>query len=49
VDTLTQRACRIVALDGARERARDYAPRDLEKRQAELIAYQQMPNEEMMR
>ena len=47
VDTHTQRACRIVALDSARERARDYTPPDLEKHQAELIAYQQMPDEEL--
>jgi formylmethanofuran dehydrogenase subunit E len=47
VDTQTQRACRIVALESARERARDYTPTDLEKHQAELIAYQQMPDEEL--
>jgi formylmethanofuran dehydrogenase subunit E len=47
VDTETQRACRVVALESARERARDYTPPDLEKHQAELIAYQQMPDEEL--
>ena len=47
VDMRTQRACRVVALDSARERARDYTPPDLEKHQAELIAYQQMPDEEL--
>jgi formylmethanofuran dehydrogenase subunit E len=47
VDTRTQRACRVVALDSARERARDYTPPDLEKHQAELVAYQQMPDEEL--
>jgi formylmethanofuran dehydrogenase subunit E len=47
VDTHTQRACRVVALESARERARHYTPPDLEKHQAELIAYQQMPDEEL--
>jgi formylmethanofuran dehydrogenase subunit E len=47
VDTKTQRACRIVALESARERAKAYTPPDLEKHQAELIAYQQMPDEEL--
>lgn len=47
VDTQTQRACRVVALESARERAWQYTPRDLEKHQAELIAYQQMPDEEL--
>ena len=47
VDTKTQRACRIVALESARERARHYTPPDLEKHQAELIAYQQMPDAEL--
>jgi formylmethanofuran dehydrogenase subunit E len=47
VDTQTQRACRVVALESARERARQYTPGDMEKRQAELIAYQQMPDEEL--
>jgi formylmethanofuran dehydrogenase subunit E len=47
VDTRTQRACRVVALESARVRARHYTPPDLEKHQAELIAYQQMPDEEL--
>jgi formylmethanofuran dehydrogenase subunit E len=47
VDTETQRACRVVALESARERARHYTPPDLEKHQAELIAYQQMPDAEL--
>jgi formylmethanofuran dehydrogenase subunit E len=47
VDTQTQRACRVVALESARERARAYTPPDLEKHQAELIAYQQMPDAEL--
>ncbi len=47
VDTRTQRACRIVALESARERARAYAAPDWEKHHAELIAYQQMPDEEL--
>ncbi len=47
VDTQTQRACRVVALESARERARHYTPPELEKHQAELRAYQQMPDEEL--
>ena len=47
VDMRTDRAVRVVALESARERARDYTPPDLEKHQAELIAYQHMPDEEL--
>ena len=49
VDTQTQRAVRVVALESARERARAYAPPDMERHQAELVAYQNMPDEELMR
>lgn len=47
-DTLTRRAVRVVALDSARDRARAYAPPDLDKHKAELAAYQSMPDEELM-
>jgi formylmethanofuran dehydrogenase subunit E len=47
VDTRKQRDCRVVALESARVRARHYTPPDLEKHQAELVAYQQMPDAEL--
>ncbi len=47
VDTQTGRAVRVVALDEARERAADYAPRDMAKHEAQLFAYQQMPEREL--
>ena len=49
VDTKTQRACRIVALESARERARAYTSPDLEKHQAELIAYPDLGAEAILR
>jgi len=49
VDMQTQRAIRVVALDSARERARVYAPSDMERHQAELVAYRHMPDEELLR
>ncbi len=48
VDLETEKAVRVVALDSARERASAYTPAGMEKHQAELIAYQQMPDEELM-
>jgi formylmethanofuran dehydrogenase subunit E len=47
VDTKTNRACRVVALESARERAQEYAGGELEKHQAQLAAYQQMSDEEL--
>lgn len=47
VDTRTGRAVRVVALDSARERAADYAPHDLEKHAAQMVAYRQMPDREL--
>ena len=47
VDTPSGRAVRVVALESARERARVYAPRETEKHQAELLAYQEMPDAEL--
>jgi formylmethanofuran dehydrogenase subunit E len=47
VDTLSDRAVRVVALDSARDRANVYVPRDTEKHQAELLAYQEMPDAEL--
>ncbi len=48
VDQETGDAVRVVALDDARERARAYAPVGMEKHRAELIAYQKMPDDELM-
>ena len=47
-DTRTSRAVRVAARESARERAWAYAPRDLEKHEAQLIAYQRMPDEELL-
>ena len=47
VDTRTDRAVRVVALDSARERAWDYAPTGLAKGAAQLAAYQAMPDAEL--
>ncbi|MBI5880359.1 MAG: TraR/DksA C4-type zinc finger protein [Chloroflexi bacterium] len=47
VDTQTGRAVRVAALDDARERAAGYAPRDMAKHDAQLVAYQQMPEREL--
>ncbi|MCL4395126.1 MAG: FmdE family protein [Chloroflexi bacterium] len=47
VDTQSGRAVRVVALDSARDRARVYAPHQSEKHQAELLAYQEMPDAEL--
>ena len=48
LDLQTHRAVRVVALDSARERAHDYAPTGMDKHQAELVAYQMMPEEELV-
>ncbi len=48
LDLHTHRAVRVVALDSARERAHDYAPTGMDKHQAELMAYQAMPDDELM-
>ncbi len=48
LDTETGRAVRVVALDSARERARAYAPAGMAKNEAELFAYQAMPDEELI-
>jgi formylmethanofuran dehydrogenase subunit E len=47
VDTHTERAVRVVALDSARERAWQYAPVGLSKGAAQLAAYQAMPDAEL--
>jgi formylmethanofuran dehydrogenase subunit E len=47
VDTQTDRAVRVVALDSARERAWTYAPAGLSKGAAQLAAYQAMPDAEL--
>lgn len=47
VDTQTMRAVRVAALDEARARAADYAPRDMAAHEAQLFAYQQMPDREL--
>jgi formylmethanofuran dehydrogenase subunit E len=47
VDTQTDYAVRVVALDSARERARMYAGSDLPKSEAQIIAYQAMPDAEL--
>jgi formylmethanofuran dehydrogenase subunit E len=47
VDSVTDRAVRVVALDSAREHAAAYAPAGLSKGAAELAAYQIMPESEL--
>ncbi len=47
LDTLTERAVRVIALDSARERAWTYAPKGLPKGAAQLAAYQAMPDAEL--
>lgn len=47
VDTQTDRAVRVIALDSARERAQAYVNSDLPKGQAQLVAYQAMPDAEL--
>jgi formylmethanofuran dehydrogenase subunit E len=47
LDTTTDRAVRVVALDSARERAAAYAPAGVSKTAAELAAYQIMPESEL--
>ena len=47
VDTKTNRAVRIVALDSARERARAYTSGDLSKGEIQQLAYKAMPDAEL--
>ena len=47
VDTLTDRAVRVVALDSSRERAASYAPAGLARSAAQLAGYQLMPDSEL--
>ncbi len=47
VDTRTGRAVRVLALDSARDRVSAYAPAGMRKDQAQLAAYQVMPDEEL--
>ena len=47
-DLQTGRAVRVAARESARERAWDYAPSDLDRHAAQLVAYQQMPDEELL-
>ncbi len=48
VDLETEQAVRVVALDSARECALKYMSPGMDKHQAELNAYQQMPDDELM-
>jgi formylmethanofuran dehydrogenase subunit E len=48
LDTRTGRAVRVVTLESARARARDYAPAGLARLEAQLIAYQRMPEAELL-
>ena len=43
----TRKAFRVVARDDARETARSYAPSGMEKRAAQIQAYQTMPDEQL--
>lgn len=47
-DTKTGRAVRVVAREDARQLAKAYAPVDLGKYEAQLIAYQVMPEDELL-
>ena len=47
VDTQTNRAVRVVALDSARERARAYTDGDLSKGEVQQVAYKAMPDAEL--
>ena len=47
LNTRTGQAVRVVARDDARERAWGYAPADAGKKEAQLLAYQLMPDEEL--
>lgn len=47
-DSKTGRAVRVVALESARERVHAYAPENLGKYEAQLIAYQVMPEDELL-
>ncbi len=47
VDTVTDRAVRVVVLDSARARAAAYAPSGLTRSAAQLAAYQVMPDSEL--
>ncbi len=48
VDVETGRAVRVAALDSARDGARAYTPAGMDKHKGELIAYQKMPDDELM-
>ncbi len=48
VDTETQRAVRVHALDSARQGVSAYAPPSLAKADAQVIAYQVMPEEQLL-
>ncbi|CAG0935934.1 formylmethanofuran dehydrogenase subunit E [Thermoflexales bacterium] len=47
VDTQTEQAVRIVPRPSARERARQYAPAARSRWEAQLLGYQQLPDEEL--
>jgi formylmethanofuran dehydrogenase subunit E len=47
-DTKTGRAVRVVALESARHRVSGYAPTGLGKHEAQMIAYQSMPDDELL-
>lgn len=46
-NSTTGKAFRVVARDDARETARHYAPPGVERKSAQLSAYQEMPDEEL--
>jgi len=46
-DLQTSRAVRVVALESARERARDLYPEIVEKNRQQMRAYREMPDEEL--
>ena len=48
LDLRTHRAVRVVARDSARECVWAYAPAGMDKHQAELVAYQAMPDKDLM-
>ena len=47
LNVATRKAFRVIARDDAREAARSYAPSGMEKRAAQIQAYQTMPDEQL--
>ncbi|MDE3090850.1 MAG: formylmethanofuran dehydrogenase [Chloroflexota bacterium] len=48
VDTVSERAIRIIPSPGVRDRARGYAPEAATRWQAQLLGYQRMPDAELL-